>query len=66
MIVERSQDTYSVWVDYENRNEYKESQEYKEILAECKALGCSLCIFVGGEMPLVPAMDDLIQRNTVA
>ena len=55
-----------MWIGFDERNHYKQNASYQEAVAESKRMGQSLCVFVGGEQPLLPTIDSLIHAKELS
>ena len=49
-----------IWIDSKHSRTYKCTTAYQEAIQHGKALGYAICVYVGGEMPLLPVIDDLL------
>lgn len=66
MRIEHLQKQTNVWIGFDERNHYKQNASYQEAVAESKRKGQSLCVFVGGEQPLLPTIDSLIHAKELS
>jgi hypothetical protein len=51
-----------IWVPFSARDTYKDTQLYENTMRNNKAKGYSTCVYVGGNLPLITVMDDLLSR----
>lgn len=65
MHIEKNTETRSctIWVNKDEKNDYRDSEDYQKAVEESKARGYSLCIYLGGELPLLPIIDEMIKPN---
>lgn len=65
MYIEQNTDTRvcTIWVDQEHVQNYKKDSRYIEAITDSKAKGYAVCVYVGGEMPLLPVIDDMLSSN---
>lgn len=49
-----------IWIEKSKSKDYKESKEYKAAVKEAKAKGLSVCVFIGGDSPILPVIDELL------
>ena len=57
--------TLNIWVDKDHYLNYKDTAEYKSAVAESKAAGYQICVFVGGDLPIIPVIEDVVTSNTI-
>ena len=50
----------TIWIDKDHSFNYKNNATYQEALKNSKAAGYAICVFVGGDLPLVPVVSDLL------
>ena len=50
----------TIWIDKEHSINYKNDATYQNALKNSKAAGYAVCVFVGGDLPLVPVVSDLL------
>ncbi|MDR0405570.1 MAG: hypothetical protein LBH54_02115 [Clostridiales bacterium] len=53
-----------IWVDYSERDCYKNSQDYQRAIEEYQQKQYGISVFVGGEQPLLPVITELIRRQS--
>ena len=68
MYIEKNIDaqTCTIWIDKEHSQDYKNDVAYKQAIADSKADGYSICVFVGGDMPLIPVLDEVFSPNPIS
>lgn len=49
-----------VWVDNAHSHSYRTDEKFLATVQHCKELGYRVCVYVGGELPLVPVISDLL------
>lgn len=52
-----------IWIPYEDRATYKTSSEYMEKLRQYKAKKYNICVFIGGQEPLLPTITALLDEQ---
>lgn len=52
-----------IWVAHGERETYTQSPEYREAVRRARAQGYRVCVFVGGEAPLLPGVAALLDRQ---
>lgn len=52
-----------IWIDGSEKYNYKSSDVYNNAVNEYKAKQYEVCVFVGGESPLLPVIDLLLQQQ---
>lgn len=52
-----------IWVAYGERARYRSSPAYREAVRHARARGYRVCVFVGGEAPLLPGVAALLDRQ---
>lgn len=55
----------TIWVEKENELDYKKDERYKEAIKESKRKGYSVCVYVGGELPIISVIDEAISPNPI-
>ena len=64
VIINHKQNFCGIYVPYDLKETYKDTEEYKDLIARNKTY--NICVYVGGEQPLVPILRDLIGLKGVA
>lgn len=52
-----------IWIGYGERNTYAASEEYRETVRRYRALGYRVCVFLGGNEPLLPGVAALLEHQ---
>lgn len=67
MFIEKNLETQlcTIWVERERETEYKSDNEYLDAVRECKENGMSVCVFVGGDMPIVSVIDEALSATSI-
>lgn len=67
MYIEKNCDTQlcTIWVESEKEAVYKKDAEYQATIKDCKANGMSVCVFVGGDMPIISVIDDALSMKNI-
>ena len=50
----------TIWIDKDHSLNYKNTAIYQEALRNSKAAGYTVCVFIGGDLPLIPVVSDLL------
>lgn len=66
MYIEQNANTQicTIWVDQNHVKDYKQDFRYEKALSESKEKGYAVCVYVGGEMPLIPVIDDKLPPSS--
>lgn len=54
-----------IWIDKAHSHDYKQSSRYKAAVEESKAAGYDVCVYIGGELPLLPVIDEMLMPNPI-
>ena len=67
MYIEKNSNTgiCTIWVDKEHVQDYKNDARYKEAVLDSKAAGYSICVYVSGDLPILPAFNELLSPNVI-
>ena len=52
-----------IWIAYGDRETYRSSAAYREAVRRARARGYRVCVFLGGEAPLLPGVAALLDRQ---
>ena len=63
MIIEKNGNSCTVWVQQQERSSYRSDESYKAAVAESKSNGGGVCVFVSGDMPLIPTIEGLLNAG---
>ena len=65
IIVDSFAKRVQVWVDNSNKESYKNSDEYKNVIKKYKNLNYNICVYIGGNEPLLPNISALLDEQGV-
>lgn len=54
-----------IWVDNSSKNSYKSSDDYKKVINKYKNLNYNICVYIGGNEPLLPNISALLDEQGV-
>lgn len=54
-----------IWVTYEEKNYYKNSAEYQRTIKKYKNQNFDICVYIGGNEPLLPNISALLDEQGV-
>ena len=52
-----------IWVNYGEREQYTHLPAYRDAVRHARANGWKVCVFVGGEAPLLPGVAALLDHE---
>ena len=53
----------NIWVNYGEQARYAQSPAYRQAVRHARAQGYRVCVFVGGQAPLLPGVAALLDRQ---
>lgn len=67
MRIERNieENNIDIWVESSEKANYKSAPAYLGALQESKDKGMKVCVYIGGELPLLPVIDEMLAPNPI-
>ena len=53
----------NIWIAYGERGTYQQSAAYRDAVRHAKTQGLRVCVFLGGEAPLLPGVTALLEHQ---
>lgn len=54
-----------IWVDFDKRYSYKNDPDYQKTIKKYKNLSYDICVYIGGNEPLLPNISALLDEQGV-
>lgn len=60
IIVDQRTKRVQIWVDYAQKDNYKQNSDYQAAVKKYKHLSYTICVYIGGNEPILPNITALL------